>query len=72
MEEKEIKEFTLPALLLVTGICFLLFDLFLRITQSAGNKLFLCIGIITLSCGVVITASVLINYANKAKSKITP
>jgi hypothetical protein len=69
MEEKEMKEFTLPALLLVTGVSFLLFDVFLRISYGAGNKFFLCAGMMILSSGIFAAASILITYAGKVKKE---
>jgi hypothetical protein len=67
VEDKEIKSFSLPALLIVTGISFLLFALGFRILDGDKMKLFLEIGFISFVAGVVARCYMLI--ARKQNSK---
>lgn len=53
MEEKENIEFSLPALLLVTGFCFLSFGLILKILDGVNMTLFFRIGFITFASGIL-------------------
>jgi hypothetical protein len=53
MKEKEKKEYSLPTLLLVTGCCFLLFAIFLRILDGVSVKFFLRTGFIIFVSGVL-------------------
>ena len=53
MEEQIKNEFSVPALLLVTGTCFLSFDLALSILDGVNSKFLLWFGLITLMAGVL-------------------
>ncbi len=68
MEEKEMGEFSLPALLLVTGFCFLTFALVLRILDGINMKLFLRIGFITFISGVSTGVCILLDKKTEQRS----
>ena len=61
MEEKEVSIFSLTALLLVTGFCFLSFALALKILDGVTNKLFIWTGIICLASGVLTSLCIFID-----------
>ena len=53
MEEKDIRGFSIPALLLVTGTCFLSFALVLKILDGVIMTFFLDTGFFTFLAGVI-------------------
>ncbi len=53
MEEEVKIKFFLPALLLVTGLCFLAFDLALWILDGVNMTFFLWFGLITFMTGLL-------------------
>ena len=69
MEEKEMREFSLPALLLVTGFCFLSFALVLRVLDGVNMKLFFMIGFITFVSGFITGVFILIDKKAEQRSK---
>lgn len=72
-EQQDIKSFSLAALLLVTGFCFLLFTLLLRIADGVSTRLFLWIGIVTFVAGLLAGGATLRSRTNKKnKSKLAP
>jgi hypothetical protein len=63
MEEEEIKEmrdFSLAALLLVTGFCFLLFTWIIKFLEGLFIQAFLWIGLTTFILGLLAGAVILI------------
>ena len=68
MEEKEIRGFSIPALLLVTGTCFLLFTLALRILDGVIMKFFLETGFLTFLAGVITGVFILIRKKPQERS----
>lgn len=69
MEEKEMREFSLPTLLLVTGFCFLSFALVLQILDGVNMRLFLWIGFIIFVSGLLTGVYILIDKKTKQRSK---
>jgi len=61
MEKKEIREFSIPAMLLVTGFCFLSFALVLRILDGVSMKFFRRTGFIIFLSGVLTGVHILID-----------
>ena len=57
MEEKEMKEFSWTGMFLVTGFCFFLFRLILKILDGTEPRIFLMIGSVSLFLGLLNAAA---------------
>ncbi|HMK27909.1 MAG TPA: hypothetical protein VK483_17880 [Chitinophagaceae bacterium] len=65
MEEKNIRAFSIPALLLVTGTCFLSFALLLKILDGVIMTFFLDTGFLTFLAGVIAGVFIMIRKRSK-------
>ncbi|HYM93764.1 MAG TPA: hypothetical protein VET23_06475 [Chitinophagaceae bacterium] len=54
MKDPELKTFSWPLLFIVTGICFLIFSGFLKLTNEERSGLFFLIGSCSLAAGVTV------------------
>jgi membrane protein required for beta-lactamase induction len=72
MDERDMREFSWPGLFLVTGTCFFIFSLLLKFLSGSYPGIFIWIGIISLSLGILCWLGKSIPYADsKKKQKIT-
>jgi hypothetical protein len=72
MDERDMREFSWPGLFLVTGTCFFIFSLLLKFLSGSYPVIFIWIGIISLSLGVLSWLGKSIPHADsKKKPNIT-
>ncbi len=66
MEEREGRAFSLPALLLVTGFCFLSFAQVIKILDGIHTQFFLVTGLTSFVLGVLTGVCILIDKKQKS------
>ncbi len=71
MDENEVKGFYWPGLFLVTGFCFFLFSLILKILNGSYPTIFTWITLVSISLGILSWLGKSIPYAERKDNQKT-